>query len=142
MIASRPMPPAVFIARLAGPFFVVAALGMTVNRAIYAAMVAQAAGNHAIVFLSGVLALVCGLAVLNVHRAWTADWRVLVTILGWLMALGGIVRIVLPQFALRVAAAIYSGPRAVLGVAAILFLVGLFLTFQGYRKRSNGLRAP
>ncbi len=133
-IASRPVSAPVLIARLAGPFLVIAALGMAVNRATYAVMIAQAAGNRAIILLSGVLALVCGLAVLNVHRAWTADWRVLVTLMGWLMVIGGVIRIVLPQLTLRIATAIYSGPRPILVVAAFLFVLGLFLSFQGYRK--------
>ena len=46
---------------------------------------------------------------LNAYRAWTADWQVIITILGWLLVIGGIVRIVLPQVATMIAPAVYSG---------------------------------
>ena len=33
-----------------------------------------------------------GLAIVLVHNVWTFDWRVIITILGWLAVLGGIFR--------------------------------------------------
>ena len=50
-----------------------------------------------LIYFSGLLSLSRGIAMLNVHRAWTSDWRVIITILGWLLVIGGIIRIVLPQ---------------------------------------------
>ena len=38
-----------------------------------------------------------GLAIVLTHNVWVADWRVLITILGWLAAIGGAVRILAPQ---------------------------------------------
>jgi hypothetical protein len=126
--------PAVIVARLAGPFFVVAALGMLFNRAAYAELVAQFVASRPLIFLSGALALVSGLAVLNAHRAWSADWQVLVTVLGWLMVIGGVIRIVLPQLTARVATAVYSGPAAVFVGAMLALVFGFYFSFQGYRK--------
>jgi hypothetical protein len=34
-----------------------------------------------------VLALLAGLAVVNAHNLWVLDWRLIVTILGWLLIL-------------------------------------------------------
>ena len=31
------------------------------------------------------------------HNVWAADWRILITLLGWLTAIGGAARIVVPQ---------------------------------------------
>ena len=31
------------------------------------------------------------------HNVWTADWRVVITILGWLAVITGAIRIVCPQ---------------------------------------------
>jgi hypothetical protein len=128
------MSPAVFIARLAGPFFIAAAVGMLLNRAIYAAMIAEFVHSYALIYIAGLLALVGGLAILNVHRAWTSDWRVIITVLGWLMVIGGVVRIVLPQLTAAIANAIYSGPTAMVILALITLALGGFLSFQGYRK--------
>jgi len=102
------MPPAVFIARLTGPSLVVIGVGVLLNEANYAAMITEAAHSPTLIYLSGLLTLPLGLAILNVYRAWTADWRVVITILGWLLAIGGVIRIVLPQFTATLATALYS----------------------------------
>ena len=59
-----------------------------------------------LIYIVGLLALTGGLAILNAHRAWTADWRVVVTVLGWLMVIGGVFRIVLPRLTAGLAAEI------------------------------------
>jgi len=127
------MPPAVFIARLAGPLFLVAGLGILLNGAVYSAMIAEAVRSPTLIYFSGLTALVPGLAILNVHHAWTADWRVIVTILGWLLVIGGVIRIALPQTTVTLADTIYSGAAALPVVAVISLVLGAFLSFEGYR---------
>ena len=49
--------------------------------------------SHALIFLAGLITLPAGLAIVLTHNVWTADWRVVITILGWLCVIGGIIRI-------------------------------------------------
>ena len=127
------MPAPVFIARLIGPIFVVVGIGVLLNHQHYAAMIAEAVRSAALVYFSGVLALAAGLAILNTYRAWTADWRVIVTVLGWLMLIAGVVRIVVPWVTVSLATALYSGSAAIAIVGVIVLVVGGYLSFQGYR---------
>jgi hypothetical protein len=53
-------------------------------------------GSRALIFITGVLALLAGLAVVNAHNLWVLDWRLIVTILGWLLILRGIMNLVFP----------------------------------------------
>jgi uncharacterized membrane protein len=127
------MPPAVLIARLIGPLFVTIGVGVLINAQFYVGSVIEAVHSPTLVYMSGVASMLAGLAILNAYRAWTADWRVIVTILGWLMAIGGIVRIVLPQVAATVAPELYSGPTALMITGAIVLVLGGILTVKGYR---------
>jgi len=127
------MQPPVFIARLMGPYFVVAGIGMLLNQAAYAAMIAEFVHSNALIFISGVLSLPAGLAILNVHRAWTADWRVIVTILGWLAVIGGVLRLVLPQVTAMIGSTVYAGSAAVPIFAVIALVLGGFLSVKGFR---------
>ena len=61
----------------------------------YTAFVLESVYSPMLIYFSGLLALVSGLAILNVHRSWTG-WPVIVTIIGWLMVIGGAIRLVLP----------------------------------------------
>jgi len=130
------MQPAVFIARLIGPAFVAVGVGILLNGPFYTALIAEAVHSPTLIYFSGLMALVPGLAMLNVHRAWTAAWRVIVTIVGWLMVIGGVIRLVLPATTATLATDIYSKPAALLIVAVIVIVVGGYLSFAGYRKRT------
>ena len=128
------MQPAVFIARLVGPVFVAIGVGILLNATLYAAMVAEAVHSPILIYISGLLSLTAGIAVLNAYRAWTADWRVIITVLGWLLVIGGIIRIVLPRLTASLATTIYSGPTVMIIVAVIALVLGGFLSFKGYRQ--------
>jgi uncharacterized membrane protein len=128
------MQPAVLIARLVGPLFVVIGLGVLLNARFYEGAIVEAVHSPTLVYLSGIASLLAGLAIVNAHRAWTADWRVIVTVLGWLCVIGGIVRIVFPAIIASLATSIYSGPTVLLIVGAIVLVVGGYLSFESYRQ--------
>ncbi|MGA7390560.1 MAG: hypothetical protein WBW99_21915 [Pseudolabrys sp.] len=71
-----------FLARLMGPTFVAIALGMLINLGTYESMIAEALHTGILFYLSGLLSLLAGLAIVNLHNMWCADWRVIVTVLG------------------------------------------------------------
>jgi len=127
------MEPAGFIARLTGPLLVVIGVGVLLNEANYAAIITEAAHSPTLIYLSGLMTLPLGLAILNVYRAWTADWRVIVTILGWLLAIGGVIRIVLPQFTATLATTLYSTSAGLTVFAVVVLVLGGYLSFDGYR---------
>jgi positive regulator of sigma E activity len=90
-----------------GPTFATIALGMLVNIGIYENIIAEALHTGILFYLSGLLSLLAGLAIINLHNTWCADWRVIITILGWLMTVGGIIRIVVPQVAVSIGSTVY-----------------------------------
>ena len=125
-----------FLAKLMGPTFVVIALGMLINLGTYESMIAEALHTGILFYLSGLLSLLAGLAIVNLHNMWCADWRVIVTVFGWLMTIGGIIRIVLPQVAIAIGSTIYGGRAATIVVAVIVGILGAFLSFKGYVRRA------
>ncbi|WP_085044016.1 hypothetical protein [Ensifer aridi] len=125
-----------FLARLLGPTFVAIALGMLINLGMYETMIAEALHPGILFYLSGLLSLLAGLAIVNLHNRWRSDWRVIITVLGWLMTIGGIVRIVLPQVAIAVGSTIYGGRASTIVVALIMATLGAFLSFKGYMRRA------
>jgi len=131
----RTIPAPVFIARLLGPIFVVIGIGVLADLQHYALLVREAVRSPTLIYFAGIFALSAGLAILNCHRAWTADWRVIVTVLGWLMVIGGIVRIVLPRVTAGFATALYSGSAAMAIVGVVVLVVGGYLSFEGYRAK-------
>jgi hypothetical protein len=126
------MQPVVFIARVIGPFFVVLGIGLLLNQQVYTDMVGQAVLVPVVIYLSGILALLAGVAMLNGYHRWTADWRVIVTIFGWLLVIAGILRIVLPTVVAALALTVTTGPTYMAVVGVIVLVIGAFLTFRAY----------
>lgn len=126
----------IFLARLLGPTFVAIALGMLINLGIYESMIAEALHPGILFYLSGLLSLLAGLAIVNLHNTWCMNWRLIITVLGWLMTIGGIVRIVVPQIAVVIGSTIYSGRAPTVVAALIVGTLGAFLSFKGYGRRT------
>jgi len=126
------MQPVVFIARLVGPLFVVLGIGCLVNQTLYADMIGQAILVPVLIYLSGIMSFLAGVAILNAYNGWSADWRIIITILGWLLVIGGVIRIVLPTVTAVTAIALYSAGYAMAVIGVILLVVGGFLSFRGY----------
>jgi hypothetical protein len=78
-----------YIARLMGPVLLIIAIGMALGLAMegqgYSSLLKEFIGNRGLIFITGVLALLAGLAIVNAHNLWVPDWRVIVTVLGWLL---------------------------------------------------------
>jgi hypothetical protein len=130
------MPAATLIARLIGPLFAALGVGMIVNATFYAAAVGEGAHSPVLIAVSGMATLLAGIAILNAHHSWTADWRVLVTLIGWLFIIAGLIRLILPTVAESVAPAVYSGPAAEIVAGAVVLVIGAVLSFGGYRARA------
>jgi len=130
------------LAKLIGPPFLAVGLGLLLNQKTYWDMIDEVIRHpspigNLLIYLSGLLSMVAGLAMVNVHPSWTRDWRVVITILGWLFVLGGIVRIVLPDIILKLGSTLYGSPATLLIVAIISLSLGGFLSFKGYWARTS-----
>ena len=127
------MPSEILIARLVGPIFVAIAAGILLNASFYVGAIVEAVHSPTLVYMSGLASLLAGLAILNAYSAWSADWRILVTIVGWILVIAGILRIVIPQVVTSLATTIYSGPTALSVTAVIVLVLGGWLSYEGYR---------
>jgi hypothetical protein len=88
-----------------------------------------------VVYLSGTLMFVGGLAVVRAHNHWPRDWRVLVTLSGWFFLGLGLFRMFAAGAYQRTSAAASATTFMVL--EGTLGILGLILTFQAYRPDSK-----
>jgi len=121
-----------FIARLIGPVFVVSGIAMLLNRDGYPAMVDEFLRSPALIYIAGFLALLGGLAIVNVHNSWDWGWPLIVTVIGWLAVIGGIFRMVAPQYVQTLGSAMFAHSAAVVVIAIVSVVLGGFVSFKGY----------
>jgi len=126
------MQKSLIIARLVGPVLCAIGVGMLANQATYREMAVQFFTGLPFIYFSGILALVAGLYILNVHNIWTRDWRSAVTLVGWVLMSVGAFRIMAPQFANFIGTGIIASAGFFTGLGIFLVAAGGFITFKGY----------
>jgi hypothetical protein len=122
------------IAALIGPTLVAIAVAMLLNLGSFPALAQQASRDPALIFLSGILSFVAGLAILRVHNIWTAGWPVLVTVLGWLAIIGGLIRLFFPFQLGAMATGLGQNTVIVIAILLVFLLAGIFLSFKGWSR--------
>ncbi len=126
------MASSIYLARLIGPVALAVALALAFNAATFRAMANEFLASNALVFLSGFLTLVAGVAIVLAHNLWTADWRVIVTIVGWLAIITGAIRLIFPDRAAAFGRPMLHKPHTLQIGAAVWLIVGALLCYFGY----------
>jgi hypothetical protein len=81
-----------------------------------------------VVYLSGVLMFVAGLAIVRVHNVWVRNWTVLITLVGWVFLLLGLIRMFAAGKYRQVAAGTNS--TVFIALEALLLIIALILTYN------------
>ena len=66
------------------------------------------------------------------HNVWVPDWRVIVTVLGWLLVLRGIMLLVFPLTVQVFGDRVAASEAGVTAGAALTFVLGAILCVMGY----------
>jgi len=82
------------------------------------------------IYFNGAVLFVAGLAIVRAHNVWTRDWTIIVTSIGWGALMIGLFRMFTPELHLKEAQH-FSGFMEL----TIPFILGVFLTYQAYRRK-------
>ena len=107
-------------------------IGMIVNPAFYKKMFSDFMENSAILYMGGIMALVIGFLIVRFHNTWTWDFSVIITIIGWIALIKGIVILVLPKHMISVSKAIINSPTFMKVESVIAIVMGLLFSFLGF----------
>ncbi len=121
------------IAGLIGPTLAIA-VAVVLDLGSFPALAEQVSRDPALIFLSGILLFVAGLAIVRAHNVWAGGWPVLVTVLGWLILLGGLARMLFPTQIAAIAAEVGRSTGLIVASAIVLLVLGAILSFKGYSR--------
>jgi uncharacterized protein YjeT (DUF2065 family) len=121
-----------YIAGLLGPLLLVMGFGMVIESETMMKLSQEFLSNLSLIYLAGILTLLAGLAIVNAHNVWVADWRVIITIFGWLAILGGLFRILLPSEVRNLGTGFASNPNAMIVAGIVMLVLGAILSWVAY----------
>lgn len=85
----------IFLSRFWGSLFLI--LGLATVGAKFLGRVIQYTNDKTITISTGYITFLLGLATVTAHNLWVKDWRVAVTILGWITLFKGMEKIAFPD---------------------------------------------
>jgi vacuolar-type H+-ATPase subunit I/STV1 len=132
-------PRTIFLSRLIGLYCILIALSMMTRRQATVETVTVLLQNPSMTLILGVITLAAGLAMVLAHNIWSGGTLVVVvTILGWMALIKSLFFLFLPH---ETEAGLFLRQlhyRQLLYVyAAIPLLLGVYLTYSGFRSRSH-----
>lgn len=120
-----------FLTKFIGLYLVGISVALVLNKRDFFAIFSAMLANPHLMALSGALRLVLGLLLVLSHNVWANDWRVIITVLGWLLLASGVIRMIYPDFTIRMAKKLFDGPWYPL-LIGVVFVFGLVLTYFGF----------
>ena len=121
-----------FIAKLLGPMLAVLGIAILMNPSRIREMAEELLDGNASLMILGILTLLTGLVIVNIHNDWTLGWPLIITIFGWLAVLGGILRMTMPSQVRSMGEAMLKQDNVLYISAIANILLGGFLTYMGY----------
>ena len=122
----------IFLAKLIGPMMVVMGLTMLINPTRIRKMAEEFLESEALIFLSGMLTLPAGLAIVITHNVWSMEWTVIITLLGWVMVFAGVARMTMPGAMQTIGSAMLDRSSYLPIPGALWVLLGAYLAYRGY----------
>jgi uncharacterized protein YjeT (DUF2065 family) len=125
------MEASIFLARLLGLLFVVMGVGMVAGTQSYREMAEEFLKSRALIYIAGLLAFLPGAAIVLTHNVWSGDWRVIITIFGWLGLIGGTFRLLFPGQVRAIGSAMLKRTEWLRGGGIVVTALGAILCYFG-----------
>ncbi len=122
-------------ARALGPFFTIVPTTVAVRGSHMRTLFAEFDSNPMWAWLFGAILLMFGVIIIAFHQYWRSPAAVIVSALGWFLAIRGVLLLTVPRAYDAAGKAIYSsGATAAIWVLFLcLAAAGLYLTYIGWK---------
>ncbi len=119
----------VFFAQLFGLYLLIISVTGFLKRKFFLQVVKDLLHSPALIVFAGTFNILLGLTIAITHSIWEWNWKGLITLLGYLAILKGIIRVAFPTFDHMILHVLTKWYWLFL---LILFLIGLYLTYEGF----------
>lgn len=119
------------LAQYMGPVLIATGLGIFFSRNYYTKVYRDLEKETLAVFMSGITILTAGIAIVVHHNKWDSLLAGIITLIGWLSILKGLVLIIKPQVADNLGEKVANSK--LFGLIAVLATVlGVYVTYMAY----------
>lgn len=121
----------ILIAKIISVIYLSAALGGIFSADHYRGISDDIFNNAGLTYLTGFTAVIVGFLIVHYHNFWVSNWTVLITIIGWLGLIKGVLIIAFPKCVRRISESFLRGKGFKLFPYLAIFM-GLLFGYFGY----------
>jgi hypothetical protein len=125
------------LARIVGPYLVVMAATFFARQGSMELLLPAFMQDGPLVLATGAFTLMAGLAMIALHHHWTSVTAAILSLIGVAAAVKGATLMIAPTLGAGMTAMAVRAPVVLLLVAALLFLLGAWLTYVGWLARDG-----
>ena len=111
-------------------------IGILINPDFYKKLFEGFVENATILYIGGVMALVIGYLIVAFHNTWTADLSVIITVIGWIALLKGILILIQPKIMIQITKALLKHEKFLKIESILIIVIGLALSYLGFCPKS------
>ena len=126
------MQTSIFIAQLLGPLYVVVGLALLLRPKLFRVFVQEFNATGVLMYLAGFLGLLAGLALVLIHNVWALDWRLIITLIGWVALIRALVTIFWPEQIVSLGSKLLKNNRIFAIAGTANFIIGVVLSYFGF----------
>ena len=126
-------------ARALGPFFTIVPTTVAVRGSYMRTLFTEFKANPMWPWLFGAILLIAGLVIIAFHQYWRSPAAIIVSLVGWFLAIRGVLLLTVPQAYNAAGDALYSSgaTAAIWAVFLCLASAGLYLTYVGWKPQPH-----
>jgi hypothetical protein len=121
----------ILIAKIVSVIYLSASLGCFFSKDYYLKISEDMCKNAALTYMMGFVTVIFGFLIVNYHNLWGSDWTVLITIIGWLSLIKGLLLIVSPKLFQRLYEPFLTA-RALRIIPYVTLSLGLLFGYFGF----------
>jgi hypothetical protein len=111
-------------------------IGILINRGFYKKVFEEFVDDGLAMYFGGAMALVVGYLIVAFHNEWTKDWSVIITVVGWLALVKGIIILILPKLMTGLTRAMVKNNVLLTIMGVFALVVGVAFSFLGFCPKS------
>lgn len=119
-------------ARVLGPFLVILDVAAMVRASEMRVLVTEFEANSLWSWVAGAFILLFGLITVAAHQYWRGAAAIIVSVLGWLIALRGLLMLAFPKAFVSLADSMIRVEASWVSLCIVFALIGLYLTYVGW----------
>ena len=123
-----------FLAKSLGIYLIIVCASFFIDQTRFTHLAEALVNNEPLLYVTGFFTLILGILMIVGHPIWRWNWRVIVTLIGWMVFIKGASILLYPPYIKTLTHYFVENPYFAITALGIDLVLGLILCYYGFRK--------